>query len=432
MGHSVTKLVIFMIVALGLAGITGRPLEAASHLWVNPALSQLIEEGLTNNKEIQSFAARVESLKEEIPFAGSLEDPRLGIAILNLPTDTFSFDQEAMTQKQLFIAQKVPWFGKLSLREQRQTLIASRQQALLEAKRFELVRKIATSYYELGFIAKSLEINERLTDMVNQLIRVAETRYASGRGLQQDVLQAQVELSKLLDERITLGKKRRTIEDQINELLNRESFIAVPPPKDLPYPGLRLEIESLQAQSLRKNPLLRVRQTEVDQASVEIELAKKDYWPDMDFKLAYGQREEDFTGRDLPDFVSGSVVINVPLWHKKRQDRNLASKQKNSEAAARFYQNLVQSLPHRVDALVTEIRETQENYRLFSDALMLQAEQWASSSLSAYVVDKVEFNTMINAHIRLLRFELQTDRYLFNIYQKRAELEEILGGPLEP
>jgi outer membrane protein TolC len=241
-----------------------------------------------------------------------------------------------------------------------------------------------------------------------------------------------VELSKLLDERITLEKKRRTIIDQINELLNRESFIAVPPPKDLPYPGLRLEIEPLQAQSLRKNPLLRVRQTEVDQASVEIELAKKDYWPDMDFKLAYGQRDEDFTGRDLPDFVSGSVVINIPLWQNKRQDRNLASKQKNSEAAARYYQNLVQSLPHRVDALVTEIRETQENYRLFSDALILQAEQWASSSLSAYVVDKVEFNTMINAHIRLLRFELQRDRYLFNIYQKHAELEEIMGGPLEP
>jgi hypothetical protein len=94
------------------------------------------------------------------------------------------------------------------------------------------------------------------------------------------------------------------------------------------------------------------------------------------------------------------------------------------------YGHLVDSLPHRVAALVTEIRDTQENYRLFADALAFQAGQWASSSLSAYEVGKVEFNTMINAQIRLLRFELQAERYLYTIYQKRAELEEVLGGPL--
>ncbi|OPX34464.1 MAG: hypothetical protein B1H12_09980, partial [Desulfobacteraceae bacterium 4484_190.2] len=70
----------------------------------------------------------------------------------NLPTDSFSFNQEAMTQKKIFIAQKVPWFGKLSLREQGQALMASRQQAILDAKRLELSRKIATTYYEMGFM----------------------------------------------------------------------------------------------------------------------------------------------------------------------------------------------------------------------------------------------------------------------------------------
>lgn len=77
-----------------------------------------------------------------------------------------------------------------------------------------------------------------------------------------------------------------------------------------------------------------------------------------------------------------------------------------------------------------EIGDTQKNYRLFSDALLLQAEQWASSSLTAYEVGSVNFNTMIGAQIRLLRFELQASNFIFRIYQKRAELEEVLGGPL--
>jgi outer membrane protein TolC len=403
---------------------------ADSTIWAPPDLARLIEEGLTHNKEIKSLEDKVESLEKEIPFAGSLDDPRLGFAVLNLPTDTFDFDQEAMTQKQIFIAQKFPWFGKLDLRTQWAALKAVRQQALLDARRLELARKIAVAYYELGYVAASLETNARLTDIVSQLLRVAETRYATGRGLQQDVLQAQVELSKLLDEKITLEKTRRKLEDRINELLNRESFTPVQPPKDLNYPDLQLEIERLQEKALKENPQLRVRQAQIDIAAKEIELARKDYWPDMDVKLAYGQRDEDFTGRDLPDFVSGSVTMNIPLWQKNRQNSKLAAVKKDHQAAINYYRNLVESLPHRVDALVTEILDTQKNYRLFSDALLLQADQWASSSLSAYEVGAVEFNTMIGAQIRLLRFELQTSNFKFRIYQKRAELEEVLGESL--
>ena len=37
---------------------------------------------------------------------------------------------------------------------------------------------------------------------------------------------------------------------------------------------------------------------------------------------------------------------------------------------------------------------------------------------------------MISAQIRLLRFELQADKYLYDVYEKRAELEELVGGPV--
>jgi outer membrane protein TolC len=424
------SLLCFTAVAFGLCLAAPSILRAVSPIWATPALAELIEEGLTHNQEIQSMEDRVESLKEEVSFAGSLEDPRLGFGVLNLPTDTFDFDQEPMTQKVLFISQRVPWFGTLGLKSKKTTLLAVQQQAVLEAKRLELARKIANSYFELGFVATNLEINERLTNLVSQLLRVAETKYASGEGLQQDVLQAQVELSKLLDEKIVLKRRHRTLEDQINELLNRESFLPVKPPEDLAYLDTKLEFDALTRQSLFENPWLGVRQAEIDQATVEIELAKKDYWPDMDFRLAYGQRDEDLTGRDLPDFFSATVTLSIPLWQKSRQNKRLSASIKSYEAAMKSYRNLVDSLPHRVDALATEIMDTQENYRLYVDALLVQSEQWARSSLAAYGVGKVEFNTMINAQIHLLRVELQAKRYLFRIYQKRAELEEVLGGPI--
>jgi outer membrane protein TolC len=375
-------------------------IQAASPIWAPTDLSNLIEEGLTHNKEIQSIETQVESLKEEISFAGSLDDIRLGLAILNLPADSFRFDREPMTQKQISLAQKIPWFGKLDLRSQRAALKAVRLEATLEVKRFELARAIATTYYELGFVGRSLEINARLTEILNQLLRV-------------------------------LKKKRRTLENRINELLNRESFSPVIPPQDLSFPGLQLDLKELQDRATKYNPGLGIRRADIDIAAIETELARKDYWPDMDFKVAYGQRDEDKTGRSLPDFVSGSVTINLPVWKKYRQDPKLAATLKSHDAALKSYHSLLLSLPHRVDTLATEIQDFQENYRLFTDALILQTDQWANSSLSAYEVGSLEFNTMINAQIRLLRFELKADNYLYNIYQKRAELEEVLGGILD-
>jgi len=122
--------------------------------------------------------------------------------------------------------------------------------------------------------------------------------------------------------------------------------------------------------------------------------------------------------------------MNIPLWQKTRQNSKLAAAKKSHQAAINFFRNLIESLPHKVDALVTEIRDTQKNYRLFNEALLLQADQWATSALLAYEVGELEFNTMIGAQLRLLRFELQTANYMFRIYQKRVELEEVLGGPL--
>ncbi len=402
---------------------------AETFVWSTPDLKALIDEGLTSNKEIKSIESMIESLKENVDYAASLPDPRIGIALLNLPADSFKFDEHAMTQKQLFMAQKFPWFGKLSLNSQQAGLKVLRQQVVLEAKKLELAGKIATTYFELGFIAKSQEINLRLTGMMKQIIRDSETRYATGRGPQQNIFQAQVELSKVMDEKIILEKKRRVNEDRVNEFLNRLSFTSVNPPTSIKCPDIRLNIDNLKLMALKQNPWLKVKGVETDQARLGIRLAKKDYWPDMDVKVAYGLREE-VMDQDLDNFVSASVMMNLPLWKEKRQDKKLTAAEKNLDAAIKSYENLADILPHKIDALVTQINDIQKSYKLYKESLIAQAKQWAKASISDYEVGKVEFNTMINAQIRLLRFELQSEKYLFEIYQKHAELEELIGGAI--
>jgi cobalt-zinc-cadmium efflux system outer membrane protein len=402
-------------------------LHATQPLSAPPPLAALIKEGLSNNGKIKSLEAEVAGLEEEIQLAASLDNPRLGLGLLNLPVDTFNFNQEPMTQKQVFIAQKFPWFGKLTLRKQQAALKALRRGAILETERIALARQIATTYYDLGFIISSQDTNRRLSGMVGPLIRIAETAYGTGRGLQQDVLQAQVTMSTLLDEKIALDGKHRTLQDKINELLNRTRFTPVPFPAKPPFPDLHIETTDLQVRALQYNPSLKLRAIEIEEARVSVELARADYWTDIDVRLSYGQRDSNRTGQDWADFFSASVVLDLPLWYKTRQDKKLAAARKNHEAATHAYRNLKDSLPHAVDALATEVRTIRENYRLLTEALLIQAEQLARSSLTAYKVGKVEFDTMINAWIRLLKFERQADSYLFSIYKKTAELDELLG-----
>lgn len=424
------KILILLPGLLLLSGLVHNAAYAKAVIRASQELEQIINEGLINNKEIQSLEASVKSLKERAEFADSLDDPRIGVAVLNLPTDSFRFDEQPMTQKQLFIAQKIPWFGKLSLKSQEILLMAERQEAVLLAKRLEIAGKIATYYYKLGFIHHSQEINRQLIDMMGQIQSIAETRYSSGRGLQQDIFQAQVEISKLLDEKIMLENKRRMMEDRINGLLNRKRFIQIKPPMEITSPELNLNISDLKAQALKQNPWLKVKAIEMDQAKIGVELANKEYWPDIDFKLAYGQRDEDIMGNDLTDFVSASMVMNIPLWQNNRQDKNLAATSSGHNAAVKAYQYLVESLPYKVDALSTEVLSLQKSYRLYTDTLISQTREWANSSLAGYQVGKMEFNTMMQAQIRLLRSQEKAKNYLFAIYQKWAELEELLGGPL--
>lgn len=392
-----------------------------------PELLALIEELLESNEELQGMDEELAALTAEISVAGAFDDPRLGVGVANVPTDGYSFSQEPMTQKQLFIAQKFPWFGKLDLRTQKAAIIVERQKALIEAKRLELIASLATTFYDLGFLAVSLQVNAELTQMVGRMLEVAEAGYASGRSLQQDVFQAQVELGKLIDERLSLEKRKRTMASRINALLNRPEFLEVDAPADPGSLKIELKPEATKQLALMNNPMLRVRQTDIDRASINIELARKDYYPDMDFRVGYGQRDEDRTGRNLPDFMSASVVITVPLWQKQKQDKQLLAQLNRLKSASKSYANLQNALPHQVEALLNEISTLQENYKMFSMGLIEQTANWSLSALSAYEVGKVDFDTMINAHLRALRFQLQAERYQFQLNQKLTELEALAG-----
>ena len=417
----------FMVLTAGLS-CAGFAKEA---VWAPPALQQLIDEALENNRLLQSKTDRAEALKTRIPAAGALPDPKIGFALQSLPTDSFAFDQEPMTQKQIFVEQTVPWLSKLDLRSEAAAAEARQKQAELEAARLELARDVAVAWYELGYVAESQQINDELTELMGRIRRDAQTRYGVGRGLQQNIYQAGVELSRLKDEAVRLENRRTTIEDRLHELTNRGERASIAPPANLPEPGFVLSADKLAAQALEKNPDLQGMQAQIQTARAQKQLAQKDYYPDFNIRLTYGQREEDRTGRDLPDFFSAAVAMEIPLWHKRKQSNEVAAASGKAFSAQNQYRDLRTRLPYRIQSLAAEINDTRRRYRLYTQELIPQAGQWARSAQEAYEVDRVAFDTMIDARIRVLKYRREASRLFFDIYQKRAELEAWVGGTAE-
>lgn len=424
----ISKVVIsFALIFLLMVGSS-----AASGSWPDTeptGLKVLIAESFENNFMLKSLRLQADALFDQVAAAGALDDPRIGFALANLPTDTFRFDQEPMTQKQISITQKIPWFSKLDLKTQLAVLRAKTAEVKWSAERLAIARRVAVTYYELVLVVRSQHINTQLIEKLNRLLQSSESKYASGRGLQQDVLQAQVELGGLLDEKNKLADRRRTADSKLNELLNRSDYAQVSPGEIEMFelPQAPLVSQRLKERALKHNPQIAIRKLKVKQAEIDKELARKDFYPNFDVRFAYGQRDDDQAGNSRADFFTAAVNLNIPLWQKRKQKPKLESAAKRSQAAQHSLKSLQLKLPHNIDALVNTLRHFNANYDLYKNSLLLQAEQWANSAQIAYEVGKLEFNSMISAQIKLLRMKLQADTYLIRYFQKVAELEELLG-----
>ena len=394
-------------------------------------LEALIAEAIANNMGLQAVRARVTALKTEIPSAGALDDPMLGLALANVPTDTFDFDQEPMTQKQIFVSQKIPWFGKRGLKGHVAELKAERESAVLELQKQELTRRVSEMFYRLWYLDRALDNNRRLKEMLEQVLEVTRTGYTSGRAQEKDLIQAQLEISQLEDKRIVLEAERRSVDKDMNGLLNRVVFQSIKPPGQLAEtaPVIDIDINALKRTLTDNNPQIRIKRIELQMAENESALADKNFWPDSEWRLTYGQRD-DIKGQEMADFLSASVMFNVPLWQGRKQTPIRDARKEMTGSARLALDNLLSTLPYELEAVSGEMADLVKNYRFYKEVMINQAADLARSSMSSYQVGKLAFDIMIRAQIRRLDVELKADRYLQMIYTKMARIDELLANPI--
>ncbi len=392
-------------------------------------LADAVEVALQDNPGLAAMRARAAAAAAVPEQVVVLPDPRLQLNAVNLPMDTFSLSQEGMTQLQVAVVQALPFPGKLSLRERAAEFDSAAAHDEVGEVRLQLERDVRSLWWNLYFLDRALEILQRNRQLLRQLVEVAQTKYRVGQGLQQDVLLAQLELSRLHDQEIVLLGSRRGEEARLNALLNRAADQPIRLPKMKPAVLAEAADEQiLQAQALQNRPLLAARQNVIEAARTRLDLARKDRSPDFSLGARYGRRVGDNPdGSSRADLASIMFSMNMPIFTSRRQDSAIA--QRGSQLQQQRY-NLDDArlrISREVSRALADYRAAREQARLLETGILPQARQTVASMLAAYQVDKVDFLNVVRVQVMLFNYETRYWRAVSSANQAQAALQAAVG-----
>lgn len=396
-------------------------------------LNHLIEEALQNNPEILSAKKKWEVYKEKVPQAYAIEDPMLGLGIINLPTN-FSFKKEDMTMKEISISQRFPFPGKRSLMREMAEKEAKAVYTEIQEKANRIVREVKAAYYDLSHVYRATDVTQRNKEILENFVKIAETQYAVGMGIQQDVLKAHVEVSKMLDELIMLGQKKRALEAKLNTLLNRSPETQVGKPEELILKKFPFSSEELQKMAVEINPALKRMKKMIEAKEKAHALAKREYYPDFNFKFSYGQRddmrESDGTEIKRRDMLTGMIEINIPIFYNLKQSRKVAETKADILGTEAQYRAMKNEIQFMIIDMVSMIQRLERQLDLYKTGMIPQANLQLNSAMSAYRVNKADFMTLLDGQMTLYKYELEYHQALTEYEKNVASIEAAIGKQL--
>lgn len=419
------KLRLALITALGFA-----TWDAAGQSQVQTgaaSLDQVVAEALQNNPELQAAKREQEAAEQRIAPAGALDDPMLEAGVLNLPTGSLRFNREDMTMKMVGLSQRLPYPGKRELRQDVATKEAEAAAYGAQELMNRVRRDVKMAYFDLSLVVESIRITETNKQVLEQLSKIAEARYSVGQASQADVLKAQTQVSKMTDELIKLERERLMFEAELHRLMGSPSNRPTPQPRELLLWEGSLQPELLRDAVLTSRPELRALQTKIDRNDKAVELARKDYYPDFDVRLSYGQRDKMPTGERRDDMVSLTVAINLPIWGAAKQGPRIAESIAMREQAARMFEARRNEMLSQLRQQLASAAQSYQSAKLYETTVLTQSRLAAESSLASYRVNRVDFLTLLDNRMTVFTYEINFATAVVNQNKALAEIEFITG-----
>ena len=442
-----------LIIITLLSSILFLPFSASCHGQNSLNLEELIQEALKANPEITALQKKRDAMWERPPQEKSWDDPELSLGVANLNTDNFKFNKIDMTMKQIGITQNIPMPGITSLKEKVAIQEAKSADQMFADGKLKIIRDVKAAYYNLYVNYTHMQTIEKNNGLTARFIEIAHKKYEVGKGLQQDILKAQVEQSKYIERLVQLEQLKKSYSAELNRLLNRDPSTPIAGVPVITKRTVSLNEEELQKMALAQNPVLLSLKHAIDKNEADYKLSKKQYFPSVTVSAMYGQREgfrtKDSTfpaavlnengttsdalvkvpgqSEDRPDVFSFIVGFKVPLWFKNKQNKKVAESFSLLEEAKAQYAAVQNALFFQIHDLVAKTQKSAHLINLYETGIIPQATQSLNSAIAAYEVGTVDFLSLIDNQITLCNFETQRSEILADYEKELADLEVVVG-----
>ncbi|HEY3348664.1 MAG TPA: TolC family protein, partial [Thermoanaerobaculia bacterium] len=352
----------------------------------------LVAEALANNPELAAARGEAAAARARVSPAGALPDPMVTVNYENEGRSP-SLGDEPGTRLQFMAQQAFPFPGKLGLQERVAEADAGRVATRPERVALSLEAAVRRGYAGLLEARENLRLVGEQLETWREIEEVVRARYSAGMGTQQDVLRAQSERTRLLQQRRKDEAAEEAALVELRRLLYRPPEAAVPTERRL-VPGEPLAAPSadeFQKRALNVTPELREAALAKERSRLAGDLARRNLRPDFVASAAYMNRGS------LPLMWSAGVGVSVPLWSGRKQRPLIVEAESQLEAASAAEKSLIRQVQARTEERLIRIRQLADESRLDSEALLVQDRLAVDAALSSYRTGAVPFVTVLEA-----------------------------------
>jgi len=411
-----------------LIGLLARGLSVAAHAGSVSAvadpltLAEVEQLALSNNPLLPRFNALASAQQERAVAEAQLPDPKLRLGLQNLPTDTFSRNQDDMTQAEIGVQQSFPAGNTLRYRSDQATALAAVEQARAADEARKTLQAVRTSWLEVHYQTEAAELVRQTQTLFKQVVQATQAQYGTGDVTQQDVLGAELELNLLKDRETSIEAARETALAELGKRIGTHHLtrrVAQEFPQ-LATPGTHDDI----LVKLDVHPAMQAEDGQIRSNESEVDVARAQYKPSWEVDLSYGQRSSQ-----RADMVSAMVTMDLPIFTDKRQDRRLAASQQEVYAARYARDDRRRELQHMLEVEYTAWTRLGERLAHYDKTILPQATQNAEAALNAYQSASAGFANVAGARVTELESRLQALRLRVDRAKAQANLLYLSGEP---
>ncbi len=385
---------------------------------------------LNNEPGMQSLDAKTQSLMQRSVADGQLMDPKLQIGLLNLPTDTFDFNQEAMTQFKVSYIQQFPSGNTRQIKSEKSVKQSELFQHGIQDRKRSILKQVRLNYLEALYWEQARRTVLKNQQLLKQLSEIVNSLFSLGRNLQLDVLTIQLQQSKLDDR---LAQVEQMIQQQrysLSEWIG-ESASSLPLQDEMPAllnndwrTHSSEEFEAL----LSVHPKVLEINTQLDLTRKDIELIRESEKPSWNLNVSYAYREDAPNGSERADFVSAVVTLDIPLFTENRQDKLRQSQQFQMNSNQDQRDALLRKMLAELSQLRANETLIEQRKIRYQTKLIPQSQQRAEAAIQNYQSGNGSFSSVMQAYMDALNTELDAHRLNIDQLINQASVLYLVEG----